>query len=327
MTTLITGAGMVGSLAAAQLLERGEPAVLFDVAFSMPNLEDRVDVAAVPMVRGDITEIAELLEAIKRHKVDRIIHTAGLLSSVMNERPVAGIRVNLMGTVMVLEAARLSGLERVVFCSSGSTVLGVPFKPGEPVPENIAVEAVDQHPPNPYSSMKLACEWLCHNYRELYGLSTVCVRPAGVFGPWIGMPTGQPAVLMRTMVEGGWRDGIVRMGMADMSQTIDYVYASDVAKGLILAGAHESSPSHVYNISMGVTHSVPEVIKILSDRLGREVTLEAAPGQRDAVSYSSGPTFDITAARTDLGYEPSYPMGPAIDDYLRWLDTHGPEKR
>ena len=322
MATLVTGAGMVGSLVAAQLLERGESPVLFDVAFSMPNLADRLDLDAVQLVRGDITEISEVIDVIKRHDIRRIIHTAGLLSSAMNERPVAGIRVNLMGTAMILEAARLCGVERVVFCSSGSTVLGFPFKAGEPVGENVALRAVDQHPPNPYSSMKLACEWLCHNYREIYGLSTVCVRPAGVFGPWIGMPTGQPAVLMRTMVEGGWRDGAVRMGAADMSQAIDYVYASDVARGLVLADAHDSPPSPVYNISMGVTHSVPEVIKIVSHQLGREVTLESTSGQRDTVSYSSAPTFDITAARTELGYEPSFPMEAAVADYLRWLDKH-----
>ena len=110
---------------------------------------------------------------------------------------------------------------------------------------------------------------------------------------------------MRAMVEGGWRDGIVRLGPADSSQVLDYVYASDVAQGLVRASLHASLPHSVYNISLGVTHSVPEVIKMLSAHLGREVTLESDFSQLDGVSYSSGPTFDITLARQDLGYEPN----------------------
>ena len=107
MSTLITGAGMVGSLVAAQLLEGGEEPVLFDIAFSTANLEERLGTNAVPMVRGDVTELSELLEAVERYKVDRIIHTAGLLSSAMNDRPMRGVHVNLMGTTAVLETARL----------------------------------------------------------------------------------------------------------------------------------------------------------------------------------------------------------------------------
>ena len=116
---------MIGSLAAARVVEeRGERPVLYDVAFSERNLSERLQNDSVEMVKGDIGDIGDLLRAIDSFGVDRIIHTASLLTRDLIPRPVAGVRVNVMGTLNVLEAARMAGVRRVVFCSSTVVTMG-----------------------------------------------------------------------------------------------------------------------------------------------------------------------------------------------------------
>ena len=85
MATLITGAGMIGSLAAARIVsERGERPVLYDIAFSERNLAERLDGGSVDLVKGDI---GDLLRTIESHGVERIIHTASLLTRDLIPRP------------------------------------------------------------------------------------------------------------------------------------------------------------------------------------------------------------------------------------------------
>src|SRR5437763_12092322 len=119
MTTMITGAGLVGSLAAARLLAQGEEhPILYDVAFSMNNLAERLPLDRVTLIRGDVNDLPDVVRAIQTHGVDRVIHTAGFLTWMVRERPYAGVLVDLLGLMSELEAARLTGIDRVVFCSS-----------------------------------------------------------------------------------------------------------------------------------------------------------------------------------------------------------------
>src|SRR5262249_49419617 len=154
MTTLVTGAGLVGTLVAERLATRGQQAILFDVAFSADNVEEHVGGLDVPLVRGDITEISELIGAINTHHVERIIPTASFLTSTVAVRPVAGVRTNLMGTLGVLEAARLAGLQRVVFCSANTVTMGKTWTDTSvPVSEDLAVHLVSEYPPTIYGTM------------------------------------------------------------------------------------------------------------------------------------------------------------------------------
>ncbi len=125
MTTLITGAGMIGSLAAGRIVrERMERPVLYDVGFSMQNLSERLDPDSVEMVKGDVTDVGHLVDTMRRHDIDRVIHTASFLTRDVIARPYAGVRVNLMGTLSALEAARIVGVDRFVFCSSLVVTMG-----------------------------------------------------------------------------------------------------------------------------------------------------------------------------------------------------------
>ena len=322
MTTLITGAGMIGSLAAARIAdERGERPVLYDVAFSEPNLSERLDLASVELVKGDIGDIGDLLRAIESHGVERIIHTASLLTRDLIPRPVAGVRVNVMGTLNVLEAARMAGLARVVFCSSTVVTMGRRrVAPADDTIEDFNLNVVSEYPPSLYASMKLASEWLCHNYADSYGLDTAVVRFGGVFGPWHGVPGGGPSKLLKQLIECAHYGRTYRIAEADLHrQGMDYTYSADGAQGLVRAAFAPEVPNRVYNATMGELHTIAAVIERIERAAGRPIGLEIT--QEDSMTKYGNPTspMDLTASRRDLGYEVEYPMDVAVADYLRWL--------
>ena len=322
MTTLITGAGMIGSLAADRIAdERGERPVLYDVAFSEPNLSERLDLASVELVKGDIGDIGDLLRAIESHGVERIIHTASLLTRDLIPRPVAGVRVNVMGTLNVLEAARMAGLARVVFCSSTVVTMGRrSVAPADDTIEDFNLNVVSEYPPSLYASMKLASEWLCHNYADSYGLDTAVVRFGGVFGPWHGVPGGGPSKLLKQLIECAHYGRTYRIAEADLHrQGMDYTYSVDGAQGLVRAAFAPAVPNRVYNATMGELHTIAAVIERIEQAAGRPIDLEIT--QEDSMTKYGNPTspMDLTASRRDLGYEVEYPMDIAVADYLRWL--------
>ena len=322
MTTLITGAGMIGSLAAARIVsERGERPVLYDVAFSEPNLSERLDLDSVDLVKGDIGDIGDLLRAIESHGAERIVHTASLLTRDLIPRPVAGVRVNVMGTLNVLEAARMAGLARVVFC--GSTVVTMGRRrvaPTDDTVEDFNLNVVSEYPPSLYASMKLASEWLCHNYTDSYGLDTAVVRFGGVFGPWHGVPGGGPSKLLKQLIECAHFGRTYRIAEADLHrQGMDYTYSIDGAQGLVRAAFAPEVPNRVYNATMGELLTIASIIEQIEQAAGRRIDLEIT--QEDSMTKYGNTTspMDLTASRRDLGYKVEYPMDVAVADYLRWL--------
>lgn len=325
MTTLITGAGMIGSLAAARIIaERGERPVLYDMAFSADNLAERLDLDQATLVKGDIGDIGDLIAAIEAHGVDRIIHTASLLTRDVIPRPVAGVRVNLMGTLSVLEAARLAGVQRVVFCSSTVVTMGRrSVRPQDDTVEDFSLNVVSEYPPSLYASMKLASEWLCHNYRDSYGVETASVRFGGVFGPWHGVPGGGPSKLLKQLIECAHGGAVYRIAEPDLDrQGMDYTYSPDGAQAVVRAAYAAEVPNRVYNASMGELHTIREIIGLIEQAAGRPIAMEIT--QEDSMTKYGNPTspMDLSASRRDLGYEVEYPMGAAVADYLEWLARH-----
>ena len=322
LTTLITGAGMIGSLAAARVVEeRGERPVLYDVAFSERNLSERLQNDSVEMVKGDIGDIGDLLQAIDSFGVDRIIHTASLLTRDLIPRPVSGVRVNVMGTLNVLEAARMAGVRRVVFCSSTVVTMGRRgVDPAAETVEDFTIKVVSEYPPSLYASMKLASEWLCHNYADSYGLDTAVVRFAGVFGPWHGTPGGGPSKLLKQLIECAHFGRTYRIAELDLHrQGMDYTYSVDGAQALVRAAFAPEVPNRVYSASMGELYTIAEVIAQIEQAAGRPIGLEVT--QEDSMTKYGNPTspMDLIASRRDLGYRVEYPMDVAVADYLRWL--------
>lgn len=324
MATLITGAGLVGSTAAAQLLELGEDKpVLYDVAFAHGDLADRFSADRVVLVRGDINDVPDLVRALQQFQIERVIHTAGFLTPAVRERPYAGTRVNLFGTAAVLEAARLAGVKRVVLCSSSTVYLGVRKPPpSNLLGEDFALRTESEYPPAVYASMKLAAEWLGHCYRNEYDLDFAVVRFGAVFGPWRGAPSGWLSLLLKRLIESALGGPPCSLSTEDLRRACDYVYAADAAQGAVKAAMATAGNNHVYNISMGVLSSGQEIVDTIERVSGRKVSLDIRPGGTGSNYLDEVCPMDVSRAQQELGYRVMFPMEGAIRDYIGWLDRY-----
>lgn len=180
MTTLVTGAtGFVGSQVVARIAARGEPVVAFDWA---PAPEDAQPFALnTRLVRGDVTELRDLVAVLRADpEIRRIVHLAYIMGAEAEDDPHLAMRVNVLGTVNVLEAARLMSVPRVVFTSS-EAVYGLQAAYGERPVRETDFCAPDELPLN-YSLTKLLNEHLARKYAQRHGLVTTALRVAVVHG-------------------------------------------------------------------------------------------------------------------------------------------------
>jgi len=323
MPTLITGAGLVGTMAAARLIAEGlDHPVLYDVAFAPETLKKWLNLEKVMLAPGDVTDLPDLMRQIQHHRVDRIIHTAALHTSEVQKRPFAGARINFMGTMAVLEAARLTGIKRVVFCSSSTIALGLrELPPDGMLSEDISLKAVSEYPPSVYASLKLAAEWVGHHYRTEYGLDVVATRLAGVFGPWSGS-LSSPSKLIKRIMESARFGHPCQLTRGEMCRGgTDYVYGCDAGQGVVRAAFATNPQARVYNIAMGRHYSVQEVIHIVERVTGRAVQTEVVEGGTLSGYENKAGVLDISRARAELGYEVEFPMEEAINDYFARLTT------
>jgi len=168
MAILITGGtGLIGAELARTLVSRGEDVVLFDI--------DKVKV-----VQGNLAYCAEVFNVVKDNNIEGIHHMGSMLSVPSNANPWASFQVNVVGTMHVLEAARLFDVSKVIFTSSLTTY-------GLACPSVVTDETI-QRPTTMYGCGKLYCEVLGMFYRNRFGLDFRTVRYASVVGPGVRTP-------------------------------------------------------------------------------------------------------------------------------------------
>ena len=185
-----------------------------------------------PFVIGSVLDLPLLLNTIKQHKVQDVIHLAAIMAGA-KERPVETVQVNVMGTVNVLEAGRILGLRRVI-CTSSFAAAGATGKDqSRLIPETeyaLPVNARDGIAP--YASTKLMCEELTYMYRAEHGVDAAIIRPARVYGP--GLPRGRSAgVPIQAIFEKAIAGEAVSVPQGADTR-IDLTYVKDEVRGFIL---------------------------------------------------------------------------------------------
>lgn len=310
MTTMITGAGLIGSQVARIIAQQGEKPVLFDIAPNLTALADVVELDRVALFRGDLLNPFDLGRVIREHGVTRVVHTAAYpnLGTGAQENPYGAIQVNVMGTANVLEAARLHGVERVVMISTAAVARGVAG--GEDDGDRSKEEALPR-PSSFYSATKQAGENLGFNYARSHGVDFRAVRFPNVCGPWIPGGGGRPSAMFRTLVERSV-DGVEH---SIPPGVMEWLYSKDAARGVVLTLQAEGVRSRVFNIGIGRPYTAQELI---------DVFRQAVPGARlsvdesAATSQTSSVFLDLTRARTELGYDAEYDLPAAVADYVAW---------
>ena len=307
---LITGgSGLVGAYAAAMLLERGERAVVFDVALNERLLNAvGVDLDRVTLVRGDMLDLPAIISALRDNDCDRIIHLAAFLGEEVQRRPYSGVRLNFMGTVNVFEAARLEKIARVVFPSSGTVYLGSLGEGLKKIDESIAV-----NPPSVYAATKASCEFMGRAYAKRYGFEFICLRyTGGLYGP---SPAGLKATreiaiqqMIRAAVKGEPAKISWPYGPAEI------LYGKDAAKGTVLAVLKEKFKETLFHIGNGDTLSGDDIVAAVHRVFpGSAITL--LKGSNPMPYPESRLASDFTRAKEELGYVPEYSIEKAVQDY------------
>ncbi|MFC2067276.1 NAD-dependent epimerase/dehydratase family protein [Chloroflexota bacterium] len=180
MAILVTGGtGLIGINTARFLAEQGKDVVVFDrnplpaKGNVLAEVMDRITVEI-----GNVADLAQVLNVIKKNKVDGIIHCAALMGTNANKHPIEALQTNIIGSTNMLEAARIMDLKRVIIVSS-SAVMGDPEDVVTPrKEEEIVLPSMGIYPLS-----KLTCEHLTHTYRELYHVNAVSLRPRACYGP------------------------------------------------------------------------------------------------------------------------------------------------
>ena len=266
MNFLVTGgAGFIGSHVCERLLHSGHAVWAFDDLnpFYDPRLKQRnlrdIQSLAKPFefVHGDLTDRAALDELFGSVRFDQVIHLAaraGVRPSL--EEPALYQRVNVEGTVNLLEAARLNGVRKITIASS-SSVYGVnskvPFAESDPIFCAIS----------PYAASKLACEALGHVYHHVYGLDVVMLRFFTVYGP-----RQRPDLAIHKFAR------LISAGapipvFGDGSAARDYTYISDILDG-VMACTQKEFGYEIFNLGESQTVRLDRLIELLEGALGKK---------------------------------------------------------
>lgn len=311
MTTLIIGAGLVGSQIARILVERGERPTVFDQRFQREALGQIVDLDKIDLIEGDVLRPLTLSQAIIKSGTTAIVHTAAhpMLTLGAARDPYAAIQLNIMGTVNVLDAARVHGVKRVVV--SSSSVLNGHMAGGEDGGEMTREEAFPR-PSTFYAATKQAVESIGHNYAAI-GIEFAAMRYGPVAGPWGGPGGGGPTVMFRDMMDAA----IAGKETVVPSAALEWVYSKDAANGTVLALKAAALPSRVFNITMGQLVTADECAAALKEVFPNvKIRLEKNTVQPSARAKPA----EIARAKKVLGYEPQYPMVKAMRDYVEWAN-------
>ncbi|HLZ07193.1 MAG TPA: NAD(P)-dependent oxidoreductase, partial [Chloroflexota bacterium] len=317
MTTLITGVGAVGSHVAARLQEIGESLVLYDLNPNLDFLSTMFEVERTKVVVGDVNDIEGLVETVKREKIDRIVHLAGVLTRQLQDRPYLGIQLNILGTGSVLEVARLTGVSRVVFASTrGVNLMALPSPDGGPLDEDFEMRVLSNRPRTMYELSKLTGEFLGMLYHDTYGVDFAAIRLGGGFGPTPGPPSGLTGGVLRALVFNAalGRPVVIDDPSLTYRGRHEFVYFKDDAEAIVLACFKEKLKKRVFNIRMDRTYEYTEVVEIVH-RLFPDVPIEVKSISNTSMSPGRAPREDFadtTAAREELGWKPKYDLEAGI---------------
>jgi UDP-glucose 4-epimerase len=309
MRVLVTGgAGFIGSHLTDALLARGDEVVVVDDLSSgrAGRLDDRATLHKLSITGAGPLEAltADLRPALICHLAAQIDVRTSVAA------PAADAQANVVGTVNVLEAARMSGA-RVLFCSTGGALYGR----DAPIP---SLEDVLPLPESPYGVAKHCAEQYVGLYNRLHGTAHTVLRFANVYGPRQD-PGGESGVvpIFCSQLMRGRRPTIY----GDGRQTRDYVYVGD-AVGAFLAAADRSRPG-TWNIGTGREVSVLDLVQVIGQVAGRVADPVFAPPRPGELLRSA---LAAEAAERDLGWRPVTPLIDGVGAVYRWIEA-GAEDR
>ncbi len=305
--SLIGGCGFIGKNFCEALVARGHAVRVFDRPGANRKFLSKI-MHHIEWIDGDFAHPNEVGEALRDCEV--VFHLVSTtLPKSSNENPTYDAQSNIVSSVHLLEAAKRSGVRKVVFVSSGGTVYGIPKK--VPIPET--------HQTNPicaYGISKLAIEKYLAFFHYHDGLDYTILRISNAYGPY-QQPWGDQgaiAVFLNRALTGEaieiWGDGSV---------TRDFIYISDVVDALLRTLDYRGD-EHVFNLGCGQGHTLNEIIDSIESVLGYPLKRRYMQGRALDVPIN---VLDISRIRKVLGWEPKTSLMDGIWHTLEYLRASG----
>jgi UDP-glucuronate 4-epimerase len=310
MRVLVTGgAGFIGSHLVEKLLATGHEVVVlddfndfYDPQIKHANVAGFAGHAAVH--HADLRDTDSVRSVFQREKVDAIAHLAaraGVRPSI--QQPRLYYETNVAGTLNLLEAARLAGVERFVFASS-SSVYGasgtIPFSENQHLTQTLS----------PYAATKIAGEFLCSTYSHLYGMRVVALRYFTVYGP-----RQRPDLAIHQFtrrIHAG--QPIDQFG--DGSTRRDYTYIDDAIQGTMAAFEYNGPRFDIFNLGESDTIELKDLIAAIEAALRKKAKINRLPEQPGDMPLTCA---DISKAKKLLGYNPSTRLNNGLPKFVDWF--------
>ena len=310
MRILVTGgAGFIGSHLVEKLLSNGHDVAILDDFndFYDPQIK-RQNIASfsrdVAIHHVDLRDSAAVRNLFHQKKFDAIAHLAaraGVRPSILH--PQLYYDTNVNGTLHLLDAARVTGIERFIFASS-SSVYGVsktvPFSEDQHLTQTIS----------PYAASKIAAEFLCSTFSHLYQMRVVALRYFTVYGP-----RQRPDLAIHQFTRKIYANQTIDQ-FGDGSTRRDYTYIDDVIQGTMAALDYDGSPFDIFNLGESETIQLKDLIAAIDKVLGKKAKLNRLPEQLGDMPLTCA---DISKAKKLLGYNPATPFRDGLPRFIDWF--------
>lgn len=310
MRILVTGgAGFIGSHLVERLVGAGHAVAILDDFndYYDPQIK-RDNISAfsedVPVHHVDLRDNAAVRNLFHGAKFDAVVHLAaraGVRPSI--QFPQLYYDTNVNGTLHLLEAARVAGVERFVFASS-SSVYGicktVPFSEEQHLTQTIS----------PYAATKMAGEFLCSTYSHLYKLRVVALRYFTVYGP-----RQRPDLAIHQFTK-RIHAGQPIDQFGDGTTRRDYTYIDDIIQGTVAALKYEGALFDIFNLGENQTIQLKDLISAIEKALGKKAKINPVPEQPGDVPLTCA---DISKAKKLLGYNPTTPFDAGLPRFIDWF--------
>jgi nucleoside-diphosphate-sugar epimerase len=306
---LLTGcAGFIGARVAEILLEEGRNLLgvddlnnYYDVRLKKWRAEKLKRFKNFKFLKADITDFKVMERIFKKNRIDVIYNLAaraGVRASI--ENPMIYFKVNVDGTLNLLELARRFGVRKFILSSSSSVYAGakMPFRE----------ESEIAKPLSPYAASKRSGELIAYTYHHLYGLDIAVLRYFTVYGP-AGRPDMSPFKFIKLINEG--KELPV---FGDGTQMRDFTYIDDIARGTVMA--ERIKGFEILNLGNNKPHSLNELIALIEKSLGKKAKIKNMPFDKSDMKSTWA---DIRKAKKLLGWSPVVSLEDGIKRTVEWF--------
>ena len=254
----------------------------------------------------DITNMEILEEIFQRNEIDTVIHLAamaGVRPSI--EKPLLYEKVNIRGTMNILELINKYNIKKFI-CASSSSVYGnnekVPFSEKDNVDRAIS----------PYAATKKSCEIIGHSYHHLYDIDTIMLRFFTVYGP-----RQRPDLAIHKFTKAIIEEKEIPF-YGDGTTQRDYTYIDDIIDGVLKSIIYLEKNKNIYeiiNLGESETISLRKMVKTLENEIGKKAVLKKLSMQPGDVNRTFA---DISKAKELIGYDPKTKFEEGIKKFVNW---------